>query len=121
MTISEAISQADASLRNSVDAAQKISWLNLVDSTVKRMVLDEYSSTDAFTGYTADTPGDTELLMPAPFDVGYVHFLIAQIYLNIKELDQYNNFLGMYYTDMDEYSKWYRRTHNSKTNSRFLF
>ena len=122
MTINEVINEVDALHRNSFDVSQKVAWLSRADSIVQRMVLDGYeNSGQAFSGYTSDTPGDTELLMPAPFDAAYKHYLSAQIHHENQEMDKYNGSISEFDALFNEYSAWYRRLHAVSRCQRFRF
>lgn len=122
MTISEVINEVDALHRNAFDVSQKIAWLSQADSMVQRMVLEPYKGDNqTFSGYTTDTPGDTVLLMPAPFDAAYKHYLSAQIHQANQELDKYNNEIAQFDSLFNEYSAWYRRTHTISDGQRFRF
>lgn len=64
-----------------------------------------------FTGYDADTPGDTELLVPAPYDELYLWWLSAQIDYHNAELAKYNNSIALFNTGYSVYAELYNREH----------
>lgn len=124
MKLMEAISAVDALKPNTYSQEEKISWLSRVDGLVKGQIVDIHKGADAvtFEGYTTDTPLDTQLLVPAPYDELYLRYLEAQIDYHNAEYDRYNNAILMFSTIFDDYAKHYIRTHMPLgKGGRFLF
>lgn len=119
MKIKEAINQIDSQKPNTYSYAEKLSWLNRLDSMVKRLIIDTHEGGDdvAFTGYDERTDQNTEMLVPAPFDEVYIRWLEAQIDYANEEYDRYNNAVLMYQTAYDGFSAWYNRNHMPKRKS----
>lgn len=55
--------------------------------------------------------GDKQLLVQAPYDVLYDHYLTAMIEYWMREYGNYNNTVALFQQAYDEYRAWYRRTH----------
>ena len=114
MKLTEAITMIDALVPNSYTDEDKIRWLSNLDGTIKKNIIDKHvgGTEVTFEGYTADTPLETELLVPAPYDMSiYSYWLQAQIDYWNQELSKYNNSITMYNTAYSEFERWYIRNH----------
>lgn len=113
MTIIEAINLIDASKPNTYGQMEKIRWLSNLDWTIKREVIDTHEGGKSieFNGYTEDTPHDTQLLVPAPYDELYVRWLEAQIDYANGEFNKYNASMSMHNTYMTSFINYYNRNH----------
>lgn len=113
MTISEAISRANTVKPNTYSDLDKMRWLSTLDGIIKKHIIDTHEGGEdvVFNGYDEDTNPDTELLVPAPHDHIYIHWLEAQIDYANDEYDRYENTMGMYNNAYSAFSKYYNRTH----------
>lgn len=113
MTIQNALERLDSLKYNTYTDSEKITWLDRLDRTVKAQVIDTHEGGGAvpFAGYTADTAMDTALLIPAPYDEVYIHYLAAQIDFANGEFDKYNAEITMYNTLYTAYAAAYNREH----------
>lgn len=59
---------------------------------------------DAITKATKDS---YTLLLPKQFKKAYKYYLIAQAYIYYEEYDKANNYVSLFNTTMDEFTKWY--------------
>lgn len=124
MTIIEAISRTDALKQNTYSQEQKVAWLNKLDGMVKRHIIDTHHGGDGitFTGYTDETPTDTELLVPEPYTDMYQRWLEAQIDLANGEYRKYNASITLFNTEYQVYASDYHRNHMPvEHGKRFLF
>lgn len=124
MTIHEAINRLDALKFNTYTDTDKVEWLSRLDSAVKLQIIDSHNGGDdvTFNGYDENTPVNTVLLVPAPYDEVYLRWMEAQIDYHNGEYDKFNNSIIMYNTAFDEYQKYYTRTHKPvQLGRRFLF
>lgn len=124
MKIIEAITRLDALKFNTYTQEDKVQWLSRLDSMVKRQIIDTHEGAEAvsFSGYTADTPTDTVLLVPAPYDEVYLRWMEAQIDYHNGEYDKYNNAIIMFNTAFEAYQKHYNSAHKPvQRGRRFLF
>jgi hypothetical protein len=99
-----------------------VRWLSQLDGKIKNDIIDTHEGGEdiVFNGYGADTPTDTKLLVPFPYDDMYRHWLEAQIdYVN-GEYTRYNNSMTMFNAAYSEYEHYYNRTHKPK-GKRFKF
>lgn len=124
MKIIEAITGLDAQKFNTYTQPEKIDWLSRLDSMVKKQIIDthEGGETVFFNGYTADTPSDTVLLVPTPYDDMYLRWMEAQIDYHNGEYDKYNNAILMFNTAFEDYAAYYNQNHMPVNRGRrFLF
>ena len=124
MKIIEAINGLDALKFNTYSQDDKIQWLSRLDNMVKKQIIDTHEGAESvsFGGYTADTPLDTVLLVPAPWDEVYLRWLEAQIDYHNGEYDKYNNAIIMFNTAFEAYAAYYTQNHMPvKRGRRFLF
>ena len=123
MTIMQAISQTDELCRNGYSQRQKVIWLSRLESMVKKVVVDAYEGGDQipFEGFHDDTSLDTVLMMPEPFDAGYLYWLEAQIHYANDEIDDYNRAMMMFTAVFDKYKSYYQQNHTPIRQGRFLF
>ena len=124
MKIIEAINQLDDLKFNTYEQDDKVKWLSRLDSMVKEQIIDTHEGAEnvSFAGYTADTPPETTLLVPAPYDEIYLRWLEAQIDYHNGEYDKYNNAIIMFNTAFEAYQSHYNSTHRPvQRGRRFLF
>lgn len=121
MQIIEAINGIDTLKPNTYTQEQKVKWLGTMDGIVKAQVLDTHEGEPIeFNGYE-DAPLTTELLIPAPHEEVYIHYLAMKIDFANGEYNKYNNTAQMYNTAFNEYKKWYNREHMPKSVASLVF
>ncbi|MGM9642336.1 MAG: hypothetical protein ACI3XI_03905 [Eubacteriales bacterium] len=124
MTILEAINRTDRVKPNSYSQQEKVRWLSSLDGTVKTEIIDTHDGGEevVFNGYNDETLLTTELLIPAPYDDVYVHYLEMQIDYANGEGAKYQNSMIVYNTAMAAFEKYYNREHMPKSHGpRFRF
>lgn len=124
MKIIEAITKLDSLKYNTYSQDDKIDWLSRLDKMVKDQIIDTHEGAESvsFDGYTVDTPPETVLLVPAPYDEVYLRWLEAQIDYHNGEYDKYNNAIIMFNTAFENYQSHYNSTHRPvQRGKRFLF
>ena len=119
MTIIEAINKTDNFKPNSYTQPDKVRWLSILDGIIKTEIIDTHEGSEnvTFNGYEAETPIETVLLVPAPYDDIYVKWLEAQIDYANGETAKYNNSMVMYNTAYSAFERYYNRTHMPKGKS----
>lgn len=122
MTIIEAINCIDATNPNNYTQPEKVAWLSTLDGVIKKEIIDTHEGAEAvtFNGYTEETPLDTELLVPAPYDEVYLFWLQSKIDYWNGEMGKYNNSISMYNTAYSAFEKAYNREHKPIT-TKFKF
>ena len=113
MTIIEAINRIDAVKPNNYTQEEKVSWLSTLDGVIKKEIIDTHEGAEevTFNGYTEETPVDTELLAPAPYDEVYLFWLQSKIDYWNAEMGKYNNSIVMYNAAYSNFEKAYNREH----------
>ena len=123
MTIIEAINKIDALKPNNYSQDDKIKWLSNLDGIIKSEIIDTHEGGEnvVFKGYNEDTPIDTALLVPHPYDDVYIKWLEAQIDYTNAEYGRYNNSVTAYNTAYSAFSRYYNRHHlPKKTKLKFF-
>lgn len=122
MTIIEAINHIDELKPNGYSQPDKIRWLSRLDGRVKEEIIDTHEGAEdtAFSGYTDETPPDTELLIPHPYDDVYGLWLEAQIDYANGEYTRYNNSISAFNYAYQVYERFYNRQH-MHTNNQLKF
>lgn len=117
MTINAAIGQINALRPNKYTREEKIAWLSHLDGMIKLQLMENYEDSEDvyFDGYDGDTDGETELIVPPPFDMLYIRWLEAQIDYANSEYKAYNNSVAAYTEAYDTFAKYYHRTHMPRT------
>ena len=67
-----------------------------------------------FAGYTDSTDPNTVLLVPAPWDEMYLHYMQAQIDYANGDMTRYTNGAALFNTSLAAYKNHYNRTHAPK-------
>ncbi|MBQ6864142.1 MAG: hypothetical protein IJO14_07890 [Clostridia bacterium] len=113
MTIRMAISRFDTLYPNEIPYERKIEWLSELDGRVHEEIiaLHEGAPPTAFTGYIMATPGNTELLVPFPFDKLYIEYMHAMLELVRSNAAQYNNCMQLAALTFDSFAAEYNREH----------
>lgn len=113
MTIIEAINRIDAVNPNNYTQNEKVAWLSTLDGVIKKEIIDTHEGADAvtFNGYNDETPVDTVLLVPAPYDEVYLFWLQSKIDYWNAEMGKYNNSISMYNAAYSNFEKAYNREH----------
>lgn len=113
MTLKKAIARFDTLYPNDIAYEQKVEWISEIDGIVYEEIIatHENSMPTAFTGYILETPGDTELLVPFPYDKLYVEYLAAVTELVRGNVQRYNNAVAVASVSFDTFAAEYNRTH----------
>jgi hypothetical protein len=75
---------------------------------------------DTFSGYTQDTPPDTQLLAKAPYDELYLYCLQMRADLVNQEYDKYNNDLLLFSAAWGAFARAYHREHRFRLTPPWL-
>lgn len=100
---------------NTVDVEDKFDWINEVEGILYKNVFERAEDTTfELPTYDYEADQDIELLIQAPFDTVYFHYLSAKIDFTEGEINSYNNNMSLYNTVYDEFAADYRRKHMPK-------
>lgn len=121
MTILDVIHRVDNLKPNGYSQSQKINWLSSLDGIVKREIIDTHEGGEniSYKPYN-DEDITVQLLIPAPYDDIYIHWLEAQIDYANGENGKYQNSMAMYNTAYSAYERYYNRT-NMPLGKKFKF
>ncbi|MBP3577706.1 MAG: hypothetical protein J6K15_06315 [Lachnospiraceae bacterium] len=119
MNIQESINRVDSVKPNQYSIEDKVRWLSYLDGSIQKEIHEKYEQTEeeetqeAFTGYSPDRLTD-KLLVPFPHDELYVAYLKAKIDEENGDTAQYNNSAATFNGMLQDYQKYYNRTHMPK-------
>lgn len=113
MKLREAIERIDSLKHNTFTQGEKVEWLDRLDGLVKAQIIDTHEGAEEveFSGYSERENMETELMVPAPYDDIYMHWLEAQIDYYNGELGRYNNSIAMFNAAYEVFQRFYNRTH----------
>ena len=112
MTIQQAMDKADAMKPNMMLETVKIGFLSEIEGKIHEEIIMTHEHTaeeETLPVYDEDTDTSTEMLVPAPYDMVYVYWLMAQIdHLN-QEMDKYNNDRGLFEDAWGNFADYWNR------------
>lgn len=123
MNIQECINRVDSVKPNQYSIEDKVRWLSYLDGSIQKEIFDKYEEkteteetteeTTEFAGYSPDRMTDN-LLVPFPYDELYVAYLKAKIDEENGETARYNNSASTFNGMLQDFQKYYHRTHMPK-------
>ena len=120
MFLAELIAIIDEIKPNQYTKEQKVRWLSEIEGIVVDDVLTNYEGNDIeFTSYEYGRDMEKELLIPERFSDIYVNYINAKIDFQNMETEQYNNEVAMFEASMEQFKKYYIRTHMPKRRGKF--
>ncbi len=111
-TIDKIIEYVDRVKVNPYGEEEKYAWISELDGMVRRTVMQEVGTF----AYSYPDDGDTELIVPYPYDGIYQTWLEAKIDFYDKRYEDYNNTITMFYALFDDYKKAYIRENRPKSS-----
>ena len=121
MTIQAALDMADQLKPNMMLESIKIRFISEIEGKIHKEILMKHEHDDedeTCPTYDSDTSRDTELLVPAPYDMVYVYWLLAQIDHMNMEMDKYNNDRALFENAYREFNDYWTREHMPVTRNR---
>ena len=113
MTIQEALDLADQLKPNMMSEPVKIKFLSEIEGMIHEEIVLRHVHTaaeEAKPFYDSDTDRGTVLIVPAPYDMLYVYWLMAQIdHMNL-EMEKYNNDRALFENAYQQMADWWNRT-----------
>ena len=122
MTINEAIRQARILRDKEIPDDVLVKYLSDHDGIVWQEVISKYERTtpSAMPVYDGDTDPETALMIEAPWDGMYPHYLAMQIDLAHGDIDRYNNEAAAYQATRQAWAKHYNQTHRWASTSQWM-
>ena len=114
MTLQEALDYTDAMKPNMMDRQLKVKYLTEIEQLiwgeiVMRHVHTEEQETKPV--YTEETEPGTELIVPDPYSMVYVYWLMSKIDIQNQEDARYNIDRAHFENEYDTMSDWWTREH----------
>ena len=115
MTLQEALDMADEMQDNTMSTEMKIRFISEIEGKIHGEILMKHEHTEAeeeCPTYDDETDtDDTELLVPAPYDMIYVYWLTSRYDYQNKEWDKFNNDRALFENAWEEFSDFWTREH----------
>lgn len=113
MKLLDAIGRVERDRPNEAGKDDLVAWINQLDMRFWTEQVRRHEGGDAVAApdYSMDAAGDTELLIPSPWDEVYIHHLYACIDYRLGEMDRYNNSAILFQNAWANACKAWRRTH----------
>ena len=114
MTIKDCIDMVDNIKPNQYTIKDKVMWLSFIEGVIINDVLKTHEGYDEkyddFSGYSEDKLS-VPLIVSSPYDRLYTAYLKMKIDEENGETARYNNSAAMFNSYMDEFKKYYNKTH----------
>ena len=113
MNIQEVLDLADSMKPNMMLPQIKLAYLTEIDGMIYEELVMKHAHTEeeeARPHYDSDTDPGTELIVPSPYDMLYVYWLMQKIDLLNMEMDKFNNDRALFETAYAEASDWWTRS-----------
>ena len=129
MTIQQAIDMADTMKPNMMPQDTKVLFLQEIDQLIYKEILLKHAHTaeeEVLPVYVtpadeeaedaeeqeeeSDSGDDRELLVPDPYSMLYLYWLMSKIDLLNQEIDKYNNDRALFESAYETMSDWWTRT-----------
>ena len=114
MTIKECIDIVESLKPNQYTIREKVMWLSFIEGIIINEVLKTHEGYDGkydlFEGYSEDKL-TLPLIVQSPYDRLYTEFLKMKIDEANGETARYNNSMVLFNSYMDEFRKYYNKTH----------
>ena len=112
MNIQAAMDLADQMKPNMMLRTVKLAALTEIDGIIWEELVMRHAHTaeeETKPAYDDNTDAGTELIMPSPYDMLYVYWLMSKIDLLNMEMDKYNNDRALFENTYAEASDWWTR------------
>jgi len=110
MTVKEVLKIIDEVQPTSISEDILLGWLYRLDTELYQTVAATHEGADGVDP-PAQMEDNTQLLVGAPYDAIYVHWLQSRIDYTLGEYGRYNNSNAVFEADRAAFTNWYNRTH----------
>lgn len=112
MKINRALEIINQTHPSEYDRDTMVGWLSDLDKRAYEIMLrHEMDAPVDFGGYNGDTDGDTEMLIPSPYDEIYPQYLDMKVSLADRDYPYYNNAAVLFEGMWREYTAYVNRTY----------
>lgn len=124
MTIREVIDEVEKKKTGYVVTEQEvIESINRVEeyalNTIIKGRLGEEEARENYGGYSKDTPTETALLIPAPWDTVYADFCCAQLDKAYEDSERYAADMAAYNSAMTDFKRYWWASHRQSKLYRY--
>ncbi len=113
MTVREVLKIIDEVQPTSISEDILIGWLYQLDAELYQNVIATHEGVEDVTPPVPQEQmeDDTQLLVGAPYDAMYVHWIQSRIDYTLGEYGHYNNSNAVFEADRAAFTNWYNRNH----------
>lgn len=114
MTLQEALDYTDAMKPNMMDRQLKVKYLTEIEQLIWGEIVMRHEHTEEQETkpvYTEETEPGTELIVPDPYSMVYVYWLMSKIDIQNQEDARYNIDRAHFENEYDTMSDWWTREH----------
>lgn len=113
VTLGEVISYFDEQVPNQFSEAEKIKWLNEIDTQIYKDIISTREGADeiVFNGYTEDTDFNTEMLVSKEYSELYRFWLEKSVAFANREINSFNSAMSMFTSYYNNFFCDYNRNH----------
>lgn len=113
MTIQEVLDRVDEMKPNLMDRGFKIKYLSEIEGLIHtelRLKHEHTAEEHILPKYDEGTDAGTELIVPDPYAMVYVYWIMSKIDMRNLEIDKYNNDRLLFDNAYNMLSDWWTRT-----------
>ena len=114
MTLQEALDYTDAMKPNFMDRQLKVKYLTEIEQLIWAEIIMKHAHTEEQETkpvYTEETEPGTELMVPDPYSMVYVYWLMSKIDIQNQEDARYNIDRAHFENEYNTMSDWWTREH----------
>ena len=113
MNLQKALDLTDEMRPNMMERNTKILFLTEIEQLIYEEILMKHEHEEEIEKpeYDSDTDPGTELLVPDPYSMVYVYWLMSKIDMQNLEFDKYNNDRALFENQYDTFSDYWTREH----------
>ena len=114
MTLQEAIDRVDEMKANMMSVRMKVGFLTEIDQLIHDEIVMKHEHAEALEPkpeYTEDTDPLTALIVPDPYSMLYVYWLMSKVDMQNQEDLRYNIDRANFENAYDTMSDWWTRNH----------
>ena len=124
MTLQEALDVTDEMKPNMMRRDLKIKYLTEIEQLIHDEIIMTHEHTqeqETKPVYTEETEPETVLIVPDPYSMLYVYWLMSKIDLQNLEMDKYNNDRALFENAYNTMHDWWNRTYMPISRNRQLW